>query len=223
VDNDGNALVTGALYFNTTNNEMRVWNGAAWQTVASLPDVVVQQNFVATAGQTSATFTAGYRVGFLYVYVNGVLLYTTDITATDGSTVTFASALSLNDEVRMITFKAAGSLTAADVDAVPSTGATGSAEIPTGTEAQRDGSPSAGYFRFNTDVAKFEGYNGTTWGSVGGGATGGGSDDIFVENGQTVTTNYTITTNKNAMSAGPITVDSGVTVTVPSGSVWTIV
>jgi hypothetical protein len=58
---------------------------------------------------------------------------------------------------------------------------------------------------------------------VGGGATGGGSDEVFFENGQTVTTNYTITTNKNAMSAGPITVDSGVTVTVPSGSVWTIV
>lgn len=57
----------------------------------------------------------------------------------------------------------------------------------------------------------------------GGGATGGGSDQVFYENDQTVTTNYTITTNKNAMTAGPITVDSGVTVTVPSGSTWTIV
>lgn len=103
------------------------------------------------------------------------------------------------------------------------TATTGSALIPTGTEAQRDGSPSAGFFRFNSDLSKFEGYNGTAWGAVGGGATGGGSDDIFVENGQTVTTNYTITTNKNAMSAGPITVDTGVTVTVPNGSVWTIV
>ncbi len=107
-------------------------------------------------------------------------------------------------------------------DAVPQTSATGSADIPTGTTAERDGSPSAGYFRFNSDVTKFEGYNGTSWGSVGGGATGGGSDEVFIENAQTVTTNYTITTNKNAMSTGPITVNSGITVTVPSGSNWVI-
>jgi hypothetical protein len=101
-------------------------------------------------------------------------------------------------------------------------GTTGSAVTPAGTTAQRDGSPAAGYFRFNTSVAKFEGYTGTAWGSIGGGATGGGSDEIFVENGQNVTTNYTIPATKNAMSTGPITVDSGVTVTVSSGSRWVV-
>jgi len=55
------------------------------------------------------------------------------------------------------------------------------------------------------------------------GATGGGSDEIFYENSQTVTTDYTITSNKNAMSAGPITINNGVSVTVPSGSTYTIV
>ena len=55
------------------------------------------------------------------------------------------------------------------------------------------------------------------------GATGGGSDEIFYENGQNVTTDYTITNGKNAMSAGPITIDSGVTVTVGSGETLTIV
>lgn len=54
-------------------------------------------------------------------------------------------------------------------------------------------------------------------------ATGGGSDEIFWENGQTVTTDYTISTNKNAMTAGDITINSGVTVTVPSGSTWTVI
>lgn len=63
----------------------------------------------------------------------------------------------------------------------------------------------------------------TVAGAGGGGATGGGSDEIFYENGQTVTTSYTIPSLKNAMSAGPITIDTGVTVTIPSGSVWTIV
>jgi hypothetical protein len=56
-----------------------------------------------------------------------------------------------------------------------------------------------------------------------GGATGAGTDRTFYENDQSVNTNYTITTNKNAMSAGPITIASGVTVTVPDGSTWTIV
>jgi len=55
------------------------------------------------------------------------------------------------------------------------------------------------------------------------GATGGGSDEIFYENSQAVTTDYTITSGKNAMSAGPITINNGVSVTVPSGSTYTIV
>ena len=59
--------------------------------------------------------------------------------------------------------------------------------------------------------------------NVGGGGSGGGTNFFCFENDITVTTNYTITTNKNAMSAGPITIASGVVVTVPSGSVYTIV
>lgn len=57
----------------------------------------------------------------------------------------------------------------------------------------------------------------------GGGATGGGADQVFFENDQSVTTDYTIPGTKNAGTFGPITVDSGVTVTVSSGAVWTIV
>jgi hypothetical protein len=56
-----------------------------------------------------------------------------------------------------------------------------------------------------------------------GGATGGSSDEIFWENDQAVTADYTITNGKNAMSAGPITINSSVTVTVGSGETWTVV
>lgn len=98
---------------------------------------------------------------------------------------------------------------------------TGQLELPAGTTAQRSGSPAAGMLRYNTTLGKFEGYS-TAWGSLGGGATGGGSDAVFYENGKTVTTNYTITSNTNAMSTGPITINAGVTVTVPSGSRWVI-
>lgn len=68
--------------------------------------------------------------------------------------------------------------------------------------------------------------DGTLWRTVGlsgSGATGGGANQVFYENDQNVTADYTIPANKNAMSAGPITVDSGVTVTVSSGATWTIV
>lgn len=99
---------------------------------------------------------------------------------------------------------------------------TGAVQVPAGTTAQRP-TGATGDFRFNSTLGKFEGYNGSVWGAVGGGATGGGSDAVFIENDQTVTANYTITANKNAGTFGPVTVGSGVTVTVPSGSVWSIV
>ena len=61
----------------------------------------------------------------------------------------------------------------------------------------------------------------------GGGAVGGGSDKLFMENGTTMTTNYTIGTEfgatANAVSAGPITINSGVTLTIPAGSTYTVV
>jgi hypothetical protein len=57
---------------------------------------------------------------------------------------------------------------------------------------------------------------------IGGGASGGGGNQVFYENDQNVTANYTITSGKNAMSTGPITVDSGVTVTISSGSRWVV-
>lgn len=52
---------------------------------------------------------------------------------------------------------------------------------------------------------------------------GGGSNKVFFENDTNVTANYTITDGKNAMSAGPITIDNGVTVTVGTGETWTVV
>ena len=101
---------------------------------------------------------------------------------------------------------------------VAKTAATGSAVVPTGTEAQRDGSPSAGYLRFNSDATSFEGYDGSAWGSIGGGAT----DDVIYENAATITTTVTIVTGRNGMSAGPITIDGG-SVTIESGSRWVVI
>lgn len=98
---------------------------------------------------------------------------------------------------------------------------TGALRVSSGTTAERP-SPSTGMFRFNSSLTRFEGYNGASWGTLGG-ATGGGNDQIFYENGQNVTTDYTIASTKNAMSAGPITIDTGATVTVDTGASWVIV
>ena len=114
-------------------------------------------------------------------------------------------------------------------DVTPNTGSfttltltgTSASKLNVGTTAQRP-SPVTGMVRYNITTNKFEGYGTTDWGTLGGGATGGGGDQVFVENGQTVTTDYTITTNFNAMSTGPITINAGITVTVPSGSNWVV-
>ena len=103
-----------------------------------------------------------------------------------------------------------------------STSTTGSTILPAGTTAQRDVTPSAGYVRYNSTNTSFEGYNGTAWGSIGGGATGGGQDQVFYENSQIITTSYTLTAGKSAMSTGPITINSGAVVTVGSGQKWVV-
>ena len=99
---------------------------------------------------------------------------------------------------------------------------TGYIDIPAGNNAQRPGSPNTGMLRFNTSISRYEGYDGSNWGSLGG-AGGSSGDGVFYENDTNVTASYTISTNKNAMSAGPITINNSVTVTVPNGSVWTVV
>lgn len=97
----------------------------------------------------------------------------------------------------------------------------GAVTMPSGTTGEQPGSPQAGMIRYNVTTNTFEGY-GSSWGSIGGGATGGGGDEVFVENDQTVTTSYTISSGKNAMSTGPITINSGVVITVPSGARWVV-
>lgn len=66
-------------------------------------------------------------------------------------------------------------------------------------------------------------YYANLWLPIGGGATGSGGNQVFVENDKSVTSSYTITTGKNASSAGPIQINNGVIVTVPTGSRWVIV
>jgi len=105
--------------------------------------------------------------------------------------------------------------------------ATDAVALPHGTTSDRPTNANAanltGYIRFNTTTTQFEGHNGTAWASVGGGATGGGSDQWAVEHDNTITASYSVTANKNVISAGPLTINSGAVITVPSTSNWVIV
>jgi len=71
------------------------------------------------------------------------------------------------------------------------------------------------------EQGKFLKGDGTWAGSLG--AAGGGSNALFWENDQTMTVNYTITSGKNALSAGPITIADGITLTIPDSGVYTVV
>ena len=95
---------------------------------------------------------------------------------------------------------------------------TGSISTPTGTTAQRP-TPAVGMIRYNTDTPGFEGYTATGWGNIGGGASANGA---IYENRNTISANYTLTTNFNGMSVSPLTINSGVVVTVPTGQRWVI-
>ena len=120
VDNDGDALIAGALYFNTTSNIMFVRSGSGgWQAAGSSVNGTSGRNtYTATSGQT--TFSATYDVGYVDVYLNGVkLLVGTDVTATSGSTVVLATGATAGDIVDIVgygTFQLADhySKTAAD-------------------------------------------------------------------------------------------------------------
>ncbi len=72
-------------------------------------------------------------------------------------------------------------------------------------------------------TAKSSAAGGLTWAEATAGATGGGSDKVFWENSNTITTSYTISNNMNAGTFGPVTVNNGVTVTVGSGETWTVI
>jgi hypothetical protein len=73
-------------------------------------------------------------------------------------------------------------------------------------------------FRYNTDEDSFEGYINGAWGGISGAQANG----VIYENNTVISANYTLTTGKNGFSVGPITINSGVTVTVPSGQRWVV-
>ena len=123
LNNDGDALVNGNLYFNSQENEMRIWQGAEWIAATAVGQTsLLEYKYVTTSGQvTSKTYsgadaggsTLSYTQDNIIVFMNGVQLKdTTDYTATNSSSVVLVDAPALNDEINIVVFK---SFTTADM------------------------------------------------------------------------------------------------------------
>ena len=150
-------------------------------------------SFLATAGQTSKTGLS-YTPSFVEVYVNGVLLTdTTDYTATNGNSITFTVALLVNDEVTVVSLK-----TFASADHY--------------TQSASD----ARYYTQSVSDGRFKAI------AAAEGGPSLGTNSVIRTNAKVIAENITFAGTENGSSVGPITVNSGYTVTVASGSTWVV-
>ena len=158
VDNDGNALITGALYWNSVSNTMFAWSGSAWGSISSTAEIF-RYKFVASGGETSVSgtdangLTLSYLAGKEQVYLNGVLLLRgTDYTASNGTSITSLAALAASDVLEVITFTAFDLATA-----IPNTVFDAKGDLIVGTAADTTGKLTVGvdgyYLKANSGTA----------------------------------------------------------------------
>ena len=204
-----------------------------------LADAVTVQNttgsgVIVPAGKSMYVFNNAVDVVDVLTYFSGTVV-SSAATITGGTINSTTIGASTASSGRFTTLEATGNTILGDASGdtitanagtmtVPNNlyfSGTGSVRLPNGTTGERP-TPAAGMIRYNVTTSGFEGYADGAWGSIGGGATGAGGDQVFYENELNVTTSYTLTTNRNAMSTGPITIDAGAVVTIPSGQRWVI-
>jgi hypothetical protein len=185
VDNDGDALVQGALYFNTTANEMRVYDGGSWIAASSAGGASLNLfEYTATAGQTTFSgaddnaATLSYTLANIIVTLNGITLDPSDYTATSGTSIVLASGAALNDELNIIAFK---SFTTADMVSATNGGTFGGNVTVNGTLAATavtgDGSGLTG---LSSDLVD------DTTPQLGGDLQSNGSDVVFADNDKAI-------------------------------------
>ena len=141
LDNDGNALVTGALYWNSVLNTMFAWTGSAWGSISSTAEIY-RYKYTASGGETSKSGTddlsqtLAYLPGKEQVYLNGVLLVrSVDYTATNGTSIASLAALTAGDVLEIVTFTAFDLTTAIQLASINAKGdlLVGSANDTVGT------------------------------------------------------------------------------------------
>jgi len=235
--------IAGVSFDGTSNislNNNAITNGAGYITATLTQEQV--EDFVGgmLTGNTETGITVTYQDGDGTIdFVVGTLNQDTT-----GNAAT-ATALETARNIGGVSFDGTGNINLPGVNTSGSQNTSGTAAIATTVTVADESSDTTCFPLFATaatgNLAPKSGSNlafnsssgvltatsfagdGSALTGISAGATGGGSDEIFYENGQNVTTDYTITNGKNAMSAGPITIDSGVTVTVGAGETLTIV
>lgn len=185
------------------------------------------------AGKTMFVYNNAVDVVDALTYFSGTVV-SSSVTITGGTINSTSIGASTASSGRFTTLEATGNTILGDTSGdtitanagtvnIPNNlifSGTGAITLPTGTTAQEPGTPTAGMIRYNSETDSFEGYTTATgWGNIGGGASANGS---IYENKNTISASYTLTTNYNGMSVGPLTIDAGVIVTVPSGQRWVI-
>jgi hypothetical protein len=217
------------LYLNVTSS---VGGGLTATRNLVVPTInktyVVQNNttggqsiLVKTSAGSGVTIPNGKTVA---LYVNGtdvIAAFNHVSTALSlGDTLSVAGAASLTSATVSSTLGVTGNTALSTLSATGNVtfSGTGSTKLQAGTTAQRPGTPANGMIRYNSDEASFEGYIDGAWGGISGAQANG----VIYENNLVISSNYTLTTGKNGMSVGPITIDAGVSVTVPSGQRWVV-
>lgn len=170
VDNDGDALITGALYFNTTDGAMKVYDGSAWEEVGA--DAVADAQAIADG------------IGDL-----DSLSDVTITTPANGEALVYNGSAWVNNTVSTVA-------TLNDLTDVDTTGVANGETIV-----------------YNSGTSSWEP------------GTAGGNTTTFGlwEHANTISANYSITSGNNAVAAGPITINTGITVTIPTGSRWAVI
>lgn len=221
----GSTVITNSVTFN--NGGAGAVSGTAFNNSAN---VTVSYN---TIGAPSTTGTNASGTWGINISGNAATANSAS-TATSATTATTASQLVTTNAYQATTFTATTQFSG------PGTGLTGTASALniggsaasatassniSGGAANRipyqTGASATNFIVAPTTASTALTWNGSAyvWGSTGGPVASG----VVYENGQTISSNYTMTSGNNGMSAGPITVATGVTVTIPSGSAWTIV
>jgi hypothetical protein len=197
-DANGNPLVLGKVY---------TYAGGTTTPIPTYVDQVgltTNTNPIILDSRGMANIWLQSTVSYKFVVTNStdVLQYTTDNIVVPLDNLSFGSPPPIGDVAPNT-----GAFTELSATGDVTFTGFGYTQLQTGATTDRPAVPSEGMIRYNTTLDQFEGYGSAGWGAIGGGGGGGGGGGatILYENDQTITTSYTITAGKNAMSTGILT------------------